>query len=50
MFPFIYREVTYNSCTDTDSDTGQPWCATEVDTDGWVVDHKWGGESLLVSE
>ena len=46
VFPFIYREVTYNSCTDTDSDTGQPWCAIEVDSDGWVVDHKWGGERL----
>ena len=21
---------------------GQPWCATEVDADGWVVDHAWG--------
>ena len=44
VFPFIYRDVTYNACTDKDSDTGQPWCATKVDSDGWVLDHKWGGE------
>lgn len=45
VFPFIYRDVTYNACTDKDSDTGQPWCATKVDSEGWVLDHKWGGES-----
>ena len=34
--------VTYTSCTDKDSETGTPWCATGVDTDGYVVDDDWG--------
>ena len=42
IFPFIYRDKTFSQCTSLDSDTGQPWCATEVDQDGWVVDHAWG--------
>ena len=27
-------------CTAVDSDTGQPWCATATDAEGWVVDHR----------
>ena len=42
VFPFRYAGVEYTECTPRDSDTGQPWCATEVDSEGWVVDHKWG--------
>ena len=42
VFPFVYRDQTYDTCTTRDSDTGQPWCATKVDSDGWVVDHAWG--------
>ena len=25
VFPFIYENTTYNSCTPRDSDNGQPW-------------------------
>ena len=28
VFPFIYENTTYNSCTPRDSDNGQPWCVT----------------------
>jgi len=42
VFPFIYENTTYNSCTPRDSDNGQPWCATAVDEEGIVVDHAWG--------
>lgn len=42
IFPFTYADRTYDKCITRDSDTGQPWCATEVDADGWVVDHAWG--------
>jgi len=42
VFPFKYREVTYDKCTSRDSDNGQPWCATEVDDEGYVVDNAWG--------
>ena len=34
--------MRYDTCTTRDSDTGQPWCATQVDSEGWVVDHAWG--------
>jgi hypothetical protein len=30
VFPFSYQGVTYNTCTDTGSDNGAAWCATEV--------------------
>ena len=42
IFPFIYAGQTFHSCTAQDSDTGQPWCATSLDREGWVVDHAWG--------
>ena len=42
IFPFIYRNVTYSRCISRDSDSGQPWCATQLDGEGWVVDHAWG--------
>jgi len=46
IFPFKYEDAygnwTYNTCTTKDSDEGQPWCATEVDNDGYVVDNAWG--------
>ena len=28
LFPFIYENTTYNSCTPRDSDNGQPWFVT----------------------
>ena len=42
IFPFLYSGERYESCTTRDSDTGLPWCATRVDSEGWVVDHAWG--------
>lgn len=46
VFPFIYEDQygnwTYNTCTTKDSDAGQPWCATAVDSLGYVVDNAWG--------
>ena len=42
IFPFKYADNTYDKCTSKDSDNGQPWCATEVDDEGYVVDNAWG--------
>jgi len=42
VFPFKYVDKTYDKCTNKDSDNGQPWCATEVDEEGYVVDNAWG--------
>ena len=39
VFPFLTNGVTYNECVDG---TSGPWCATEVDTSGAVVDNKYG--------
>ena len=30
IFPFTYAGEQYSACTTRDSDTGQPWCATQV--------------------
>ena len=30
IFPFTYAGAHYSECTTRDSDTGQPWCATQV--------------------
>ena len=38
-FPFKYGEETFWNCTVRDSDTGIPWCATEIDDDGIL---EWG--------
>jgi len=40
-FPFIYKGVTHNTCTKTDSVNGAFWCATELQPDGRVVNQKW---------
>jgi len=42
IFPFKYAGETYHKCTTKDSENGQPWCATKVDSEGYVVDHQWG--------
>jgi len=42
IFPFKYAGETYKKCTTRDSENGQPWCATSVDSDNYVVDHQWG--------
>ena len=39
VFPFIYNGITYFGCTLEGND--QPWCSTEVDSDGNHVDGKW---------
>ena len=39
VFPFIYKGVTYNSCTSVDNDD-YLWCATET-LDGNYVDGMW---------
>ena len=41
IFPFKYAGATYDKCTSRDSDAGQPWCATEIDEEGFVVDNAW---------
>lgn len=42
-FPFRYKGVTYNECTDFESHNGEPWCATRV---LWpfelAIPTKWG--------
>ena len=37
VFPFTYAEVEYAQCTDVDSITGRPWCATAANysNDEW---------------
>ena len=41
VFPFTYRGVTYKTCTTAESDNNKAWCATEVDSEGVVVNNKW---------
>ena len=40
VFPFIYKGVTYRSCTSKDENKN--WCYTEVDTNANGVEGKWG--------
>ena len=56
VFPFIYMEETFNSCTTIDSDLEvfvyfvnsinhdctQAWCSTEVDSYGRLKEGFWG--------
>ena len=41
VFPFKYKGTTYTTCTQAESSNGAAWCATEVDTEGVVVNNKW---------
>ena len=41
VFPFTYRGVTYKTCTTAESDNNKAWCATQVDSEGVVVNNKW---------
>ena len=41
IFPFIYKNKAYSSCTDVDSVNGAAWCAIKVDSNGVVVNNKW---------
>ena len=29
-FPFVWKDVKYNSCTTVDGTEGRPWCSTKV--------------------
>ena len=43
VFPFIYLDKTYSSCTTEDAEV--PWCPTEVDPDNKEFrepEHDWG--------
>ena len=40
VFPFIYENITYHTCTRKDSD--KDWCAIEVDSNGVRIYGKWG--------
>ena len=40
VFPFIYKEKTYNECTKEEST--EPWCATSVMKNGEVIPKHWG--------
>ena len=43
VFPFRYRGVVYNNCTDVD-DAPVPWCSTKTNGDGQHIggDGNWG--------
>uniref|UniRef100_A0A8C0IRQ1 Fibronectin type-II domain-containing protein n=1 Tax=Chelonoidis abingdonii TaxID=106734 RepID=A0A8C0IRQ1_CHEAB len=38
VFPFIYKDKTYHSCTAINDQMGRPWCAT---TPNYDKDHLW---------
>ena len=40
IFPFTYKDVEYNNCTDIDHNAY--WCATGVDNEGKLITGKWG--------
>ena len=42
VFPFIYKGVTYNTCTYVDHPEQMEWCSTKVDENG---NHVTGGEN-----
>ena len=42
IFPFIFKNKTYTSCTKEKSKTDEFWCATYVnDTSHFQDDHNW---------
>ena len=42
IFPFSYKGKTYIDCTADHSSNGAEWCATQVDSDGEVINKQWG--------
>jgi len=41
VFPFRWSGIMYRECT-SHSNTGQLWCATQVDVNNNYIDNKWG--------
>eukprot|EP00096_Caligus_rogercresseyi_P014325 TRINITY_DN681_c0_g1_i1.p1 TRINITY_DN681_c0_g1~~TRINITY_DN681_c0_g1_i1.p1 ORF type:complete len:303 (-),score=60.90 TRINITY_DN681_c0_g1_i1:130-1038(-) len=41
IFPFKFKDATYNSCTAVESVNNKTWCATELDEEGVVINGKW---------
>ena len=52
VFPFIYKNKTYNSCTKEGSESDEFWCATYVNgTDHYQGDYYWAKcEDFCASE
>lgn len=46
VFPFVYDGNDYDSCTSVDAAEGAVWCATQVDSNGTVLDGRWGDCSV----
>lgn len=42
VFPFTYRNKTYDACTDADTTVHRFWCATKVDARGNFIGGEWG--------
>ena len=42
VFPFTYKEKTYQECTQVDSENSKGWCATSVNENG-EYNHNWAG-------
>ena len=42
VFPFIYKEKTFNECTKEGSMNSNPWCATRVMENRTVIPSNWG--------
>ena len=42
VFPFKYREKTFNFCTDFDDAVGKLWCSTKVKQEGVHIKGNWG--------
>ena len=40
VFPFIYKDVEFSTCTDTNHDA--QWCATKTDEEGKFINDEWG--------
>ena len=50
IFPFRFRDKTYNKCTTTGNDPGddKAWCSTKTDSSGEHIQGNWGNCALSV--